>query len=474
MRGVTDIAPIAIPALGLSFLWPYFRASFLSFLTVFGVHPAELVQLAYPAYVATFACAAVFAIVGSRPLERWLCTARARIVLGVLGAGGNAVLWICGNGGLAVVGCIAGTAAATLFFTGSLLGYGLSMAPWDARQAALTGFLSFGIGFLDNVALALGMPVSAAFCVLTPIISVVCMPDAPTDSLTNDVSSGPKGSISPTLFALMILLALFCVTGNVVRGLTSPWFTHEGPTVRTLYMSLANLAFAMLSIVLLCHQISVRKVLFWNWTGCMVLFFIGLLGITFLQGPAVRLGSDIATVSRVCFTLLMFLFSLESHQWTDRGLAHLMGLFLLLPEALSACIRHVVVPRLLALTGVDPLAASSYVGVGIILVLIVAMAITLGNLLLKQASHGSTVATPHDPAAASAPNVLDQVARDYGLTAREVQTASYVSKGYSLEKTADLLGISINTVRTHMRSVYSKLDIHSRQELIDLLDSMRP
>lgn len=100
----------------------------------------------------------------------------------------------------------------------------------------------------------------------------------------------------------------------------------------------------------------------------------------------------------------------------------------------------------------------------------------LGSLLLKQVDRATepTPASGPAPESPTAPSrdeqALDRLALTYGLTAREAQTASYVSKGYSLEKTAELLGISINTVRTHMRSVYGKLAVHSRQELIDLLD----
>ncbi|MDR1358332.1 MAG: LuxR C-terminal-related transcriptional regulator [Coriobacteriales bacterium] len=34
--------------------------------------------------------------------------------------------------------------------------------------------------------------------------------------------------------------------------------------------------------------------------------------------------------------------------------------------------------------------------------------------------------------------------------------------------------MSENTVRTHSRHIYTKLDIHKRQELLDLLESMDP
>lgn len=482
MRDSAGIVPIAVPALGLSFLWPYFRASFLSFLAAFDVHPATTVQSAYLAYTITFMGTALLASTCAPRVELWLRAPHARLVLGILGTAGNAVLWFCGNSGFALAGCIVGTVAATCFFVGSLLAYGMRMATWNARQSALIGFASFGISFLDNAALALGMPVAALFCICTPSVCALCIPAA-TPITATAASHTPKSSSNAALVTLMVLLALFCVTGNVLRGLTNPWFTHGGVTMRTLYMSLANLVFALISIALLWRRIGVRKVVFWNLTVCMALFFAGLLGLTFLHGTTARVGSDIATVSRVCFTLLLFLFALESHQWASHGLVRLMGLFLLIPEALSAFVRHIVVPPFLVATGVEPVTAASYAGVVIILVLTVTIIVILGNLLLRQMSgqqrDGAVVdgSTPQESlGSAGAPtrntDALAKLAQTYGLTAREAQTASYVSKGYSLDKTAELLGISINTVRTHMRSVYGKLEIHSRQELIDLLDGM--
>lgn len=39
---------------------------------------------------------------------------------------------------------------------------------------------------------------------------------------------------------------------------------------------------------------------------------------------------------------------------------------------------------------------------------------------------------------------------------------------------AEILFVSENTVRTHSKRIYVKLDIHKRQELIDLVESFEP
>lgn len=486
------ITQLLLPALGMAFLWPYFRASFLSFLRVFAVHPYPLINSAYTAYSLVFVLAAGIAALAA-PWVSWrLRTNAMPLMLGLLGALGNAALWVGGPQPPALPLCIGGSAAATVFFVGSVLSYGMRLTTWDHRRAAIVVFASFGISFLDNVALALPAPLACGFCLGGPIACALCTPHAPSASPTLDRDRKPsvQGPLGPertptsaALLALVILLALFCLTGNVVRGLTNPWFASGAPTMRSVYMSLANLVFAALSIGLLARGVSVRKVLFWNWTACMALFFVGLLGLVLPANSITGLGSDIATVSRVCFTLLMFLFALEAQRWTTTEPLRLLALVLLIPEALSAFVRHIVVPPFLVATGVEPVTAASYAGVVIILVLTVTIIVILGNLLLRQMSgqqrDGAVVdgSTPQASlGSAGAPtrstDALATLAQTYGLTAREAQTASYVSKGYSLDKTAELLGISINTVRTHMRSVYGKLEIHSRQELIDLLDGM--
>ena len=55
------------------------------------------------------------------------------------------------------------------------------------------------------------------------------------------------------------------------------------------------------------------------------------------------------------------------------------------------------------------------------------------------------------------------------MTEREAEILGLVAMGRSAQYIADDLTISYNTVRTHIKHVYEKLNIHSKQELIDLV-----
>ncbi|MEE0706304.1 MAG: helix-turn-helix transcriptional regulator, partial [Adlercreutzia sp.] len=61
------------------------------------------------------------------------------------------------------------------------------------------------------------------------------------------------------------------------------------------------------------------------------------------------------------------------------------------------------------------------------------------------------------------------MAVDYGLSTREVDVLELLVVGKDAKAIADELFISFNTVRSHIRRIYVKLDVHSRQELLDLV-----
>ena len=62
----------------------------------------------------------------------------------------------------------------------------------------------------------------------------------------------------------------------------------------------------------------------------------------------------------------------------------------------------------------------------------------------------------------------DAVAERYGLSPRERDVFDLLVRGRSIDYIAQNLTISFNTAKSHIRHIYVKADVHSRQELIDL------
>ncbi len=55
---------------------------------------------------------------------------------------------------------------------------------------------------------------------------------------------------------------------------------------------------------------------------------------------------------------------------------------------------------------------------------------------------------------------------DFGLSKREGEILDLLSKGYRYKEAAEALFISLDTVRSHVRSIYEKLHVRSRTEAV--------
>ena len=66
-------------------------------------------------------------------------------------------------------------------------------------------------------------------------------------------------------------------------------------------------------------------------------------------------------------------------------------------------------------------------------------------------------------------DALKAFARSYGLTSRELEVVCFIVQGRSVPYIAQALTLSDNTVKTHIRHVYTKSGVHNRQEFLDLI-----
>ena len=63
-------------------------------------------------------------------------------------------------------------------------------------------------------------------------------------------------------------------------------------------------------------------------------------------------------------------------------------------------------------------------------------------------------------------------AQRYQLTDRQAEVLRYLGQGRNAHYIQEKLGISEHTVKSHIYSIYSKAEVHSQQELMELLDSL--
>jgi DNA-binding NarL/FixJ family response regulator len=62
-----------------------------------------------------------------------------------------------------------------------------------------------------------------------------------------------------------------------------------------------------------------------------------------------------------------------------------------------------------------------------------------------------------------------RVKRRFDLTDRETTIAWLEQNGFSMTMMATWMHVSLNTVRSHQRTLYKKLGVHSREEMMEVL-----
>lgn len=68
---------------------------------------------------------------------------------------------------------------------------------------------------------------------------------------------------------------------------------------------------------------------------------------------------------------------------------------------------------------------------------------------------------------------IQEIAKRHGLTERETEILLLMAKGRNSVFLQDHLVVSKNTIKTHIKHIYQKLDVHSQQEVIDLIERER-
>lgn len=63
------------------------------------------------------------------------------------------------------------------------------------------------------------------------------------------------------------------------------------------------------------------------------------------------------------------------------------------------------------------------------------------------------------------------LSREYALSPRETEILLFLGRGRSSTHISECLHISVHTVKTHAKRIYEKMGVHSREELLDLVDN---
>jgi DNA-binding CsgD family transcriptional regulator len=461
----------ALPSiLGMALLWPSLLSNFrypLSADSSTAVQPLLIV------YAITLLLLSIAIVLAHRSFDRILFGKRLMLTIcGLLGLAGSFLVNYFGNLGvealpiaLAALG-VAFLALYTLFFfqywSAQLTAQGshyLLFALISCAISSLFNALRLSIG-LDETSIYMALPLAQVVLVL------LCKPEfesPPSTAQSVTIKNLHLEFLGPSLVFIYL-----CTAGITMSN--SGFFTESGPPEHLLYRSYAfwfeAVLMAAICVVLWRMPDSAKA-----FAGLFGLFTTLLVAASLLAVPIASLQTNMASL---CFIVGLSLF--ESFGWlillyavkTSRASATLVfSLFTIIAIALPKLIRTLVTLNAGRLSD-TPDVTTIFAFAAMISLLAVAIVVFsffyYMRQEIRQASERRGIKQSQAVAAAGAA---------HGLSEREVDIISYTYRGYNAKHIAGVLYIAESTVYTHLKRIYRKLGIHSKQDLIQLIDSFK-
>ena len=211
--------------------------------------------------------------------------------------------------------------------------------------------------------------------------------------------------------------------------------------------------------------------------GFIVVVFLALFITVFLLSTNGDVSQDLIRLARRTFRILAFAIVLMLVYLYELDPQRMFGFLFLAPFSFAKFIQLLV---LSVLPNLAPhLVGSDYVFTllictGFVMVLcLIGLFVMVVWVALKVSRQQKSIEGERQNTANDADlreRVFRQMATDYALTERELDVLRTISLGYSAQKIANTLSISVGTVNTYSASLYTKLGVHKKQEVIDFVD----
>ena len=468
--------------LGLTLWWPLLRRP-TGFYVLAGHDFSPAVSRGwYALFLACVICLGLVVLAASPRMRHRIQGRRAcRVVAGVSCvqfACKLIELFVVPTGVVAIVLALVNVVFYALVFVWLTCVWAVWMRSLCPSTCALACCLSFSLSFFLRAASSLAAGADVVVMAVFPVLSVICAlvvchglvagGEDVSRQCNDEASRVPAWRVcAQSLRGVTGLLALFLVIAAVTRAvafgpldgaLLSPAVTPQD----WLTIGLAGIVLAY------CLQSgSLQGLPRFVWPLATVVLFAGLFLMSYAGTGAMGAGKQIMVVGRTILGLLFWLVLADRAHDSDDALTAFAVPFLL-TDAVSSLFGYVVVPAVLGAVGFAELESPTLLAAAVTFALVVVSVVFFARVM-GPTSGAPVAAAPlgTDPDTCTY-DVTSAIFEGFALTEREAEVARLLAEGNSQKKIAELMGVSIGTVQTHVKAVYRKLDIHSKQQLIDL------
>lgn len=221
-----------------------------------------------------------------------------------------------------------------------------------------------------------------------------------------------------------------------------------------------------------------EKATFWVASmGVGMGLFAGIFLANLLNGFSSNASSTASAIAP-CFPILLVVITLFMTYQNRLLPLQSFGLCFFGLYAFEKLLSYIIVPQVISTLGPFPLEASAMATIAIYAVSLVALfaffiKFCQGDTLQMLFSADEENRNGSSKREKTTPNysVCLSLAREYDLTNRELDILGFLAQGYSAKRMGEMLYISERTVQTHTRNIYRKMDVHTRQGIIDLVEA---
>lgn len=263
--------------------------------------------------------------------------------------------------------------------------------------------------------------------------------------------------MAPLLVRLLVMVLAFYSANTLAKGM----YQSTGQTADPFSLVVTSL---LIGVVLVLSCVAYKKFNTVSLYRTIFLFFI----VCFLSVPLLQdyvgIVYGMFTVSVVVFRSLFIICECQVCIRTGLSPVLVFGI----GETLKR-IPNLLAPSLVSLLSVEMPYRSGQSELAFLLVPAIALVFVYVLVFTERDMH---LLTEFDRTL-TAQEVLERrqlaIAQEHGLTDRETEVFMLLAQGRSAPRISESLYLSQSTVNVHVRKIYQKLGIHSRQELFDLV-----
>lgn len=399
----------------------------------------------------------------------------------------------------AAVGCFAAVGAAMALM---LVLWGRLAIAQGARKAAIHTSGAWAVGLAVNGLIECFVPLaSALFVAILPVASAACyralelLQSRPLYAIAvpAPLPSPGRGPLSfrarfgfrPSFFVFVLV---FCMVFGLMYGFEVVPFREGDPSAGVADILGPRGLVALVFFGALLTRIGTRIECIFN--ACLSCIAVGLLAMTLgAYAP------DMQSLVRICvpvgyaaFDILVWVTIAQA--CCSGGVSPLVAVSVAMgAEQIGIALGEVVAVMsgdYSALSGSMLILILSYV----LLVAVIGLSrMFSGSLIEEEVSPeeaggegpcdgpspggGGDIQPAGDGSGVVIPGYIDKFARSCDLTGREREILALFAEGRSVPYIAEKFVLSQNTVKTHMRRIYAKGNVHNRQDLLDILEQLK-